>query len=154
MSWRAMQVNRAVKRHDPELYALNKDGVIHVFRYSRRFESHRLDDESYITWSREAPHYILSLTHNWKMAGRPVDWGILPLQAKLKAMDLWNRDIAGDLEKDYIKDQEGSERDLRNNIEAFLYDYRREFAKATDGINTGNLDKKFDKRRFKDGSRK
>lgn len=66
--------------------------------------------------------------------------------ARLQALDLWANGItADDVIEQHEKWEKSKEKDLRNNIESFLGDFRRQFAKATDGINTSNLKKLYRK---------
>ena len=88
------------------------------------------------------PHYVFSLTEDWSLQGRPVEWGILPIIERLKAIDLWNNGVtAEDVIQNYEEKAEKGKRHLRNNIEAFMSDFRRGFAKATDSVNTSLLPK-------------
>ncbi len=135
-------LTRNLKRHDSQLYA-DKDhtnNVISVFRKRVRYDVCSWDN-GYLLYSQPDKYLIFSLTHNWKSNGIPTDWGIEPVMARIKAMDLWNRDIASDLIKDYEKDKESEKRAQDNNIESFLYDFRSQFAKATNDVNTSTLSK-------------
>ena len=149
MSWRAKRVTSELRQFDRKLYALEEKGQINIYRHSVRMEEYEHEGVPFI-YTRRSPHYICSLTHNWKMNGTPVDWGLEPIRARFKAMDLWQRNLAEDLIKDYEKDAESKKRDFSNNMESFLYDFRSQFKKATADINTSTLDKT-DKRRLRDG---
>lgn len=75
-----------------------------------------------------------------------MEWGVEPVIARLRAMDLWNSGItADDIIEQHEKADEQELKDFRNNIESFLLDFRRQFAKATDGVNTSLLEKKYRK---------
>jgi hypothetical protein len=130
---KAKSLTGYLKHYDGELFAVcNKPPRIDVYRQSRDKLS--------------PPHFIFSLTDNWTAQGRPVDWGVEPVISRLRAMDLWNSGVtADDVLKQNEMVEEGKSRDLRNNIESFLLDFRRQFAKATDGINTSTLDKTYRK---------
>lgn len=148
---RAERVTRTIKQHDRLLYCeRGREGKLCVYRKSERVESYRLDDKSVLHFVRPAPHFIFALTHNWHLSGRDVDWGIEPIMARLKAIDLWNRDLAEEIIQDEEKRLDGLARDRKNTVESFLLDYRRQFAKAFDGVNTANMDKKKDSRRLGD----
>lgn len=145
---RAERITRAIKLHDPLLYCeRGEEGKLCIYRMSERVESHRLDDESVLHFVRPTPYFVFALTDNWRLAGEPRDWGIEPIMARLKALDLWNRDLAGDLIAAEMKERESLERERQNSIESFLLDFRKQFQKTFDGVNTANMDKKKDSRR-------
>jgi len=129
MQGRVKDVTRAVKQHDPCLYAQEtKPGRIDLYRKNRE--------------SLSPPHYLMSLTHNWQAEGRPVDWGIEPIMHRLRAMDLWRDDnFVEQFVADNEKEEMSRERSRKNNVESFLYDFRKQFQKATNEINTSTLEK-------------
>lgn len=140
---RVERLTRELQKHDRELYAnWIPDKCIAIYRKSKSYEApQRLDDGSWLRVCRFAPHFVFALTDTWTMNGERVDWGIEPVMARIRAMDLWNRDVAGDLIHQYKKDDESAERDGRNNIESFLYEFRGQFAKSFKDVNTSNLNK-------------
>lgn len=143
---RAERITREIQSHDRLLYCeRNEAGRLCVYRKSTRYETYHLSDDATLVWARPTPYFVFALTHNWKIDGRPVDWGLCPIMARLKAIDLWNRDLAEEIIQDEEKRIESMARDRRNTTEAFLLDFRRQFAKAFDGVNTANMAKK-DKR--------
>lgn len=137
MDSRVRTLTRHLKAHDSQLYAAcHKEGRIDIYRKSSYGES--------------PPHLIFPLTDNWAVSGRPVEWGIEVILARINAMDLWRSDsVAEDLIKSYEKRSEAQERDRKNNMESFLYDFAPQFAKATNDINTSCLEK-IDGRREKE----
>lgn len=135
-------ITKMVKAYDSELRAeCIKPPRIDIYRQSRDKLS--------------PPHYIFSLTDDWSPKGRPVEWGTEPILAHLKAIDLWNSGVGIEEVISHNEKVDASkDRDRMNNIEAFLKDWRRQFAKATDNVNTGTL-KKIDKRKeIENGYRK
>lgn len=142
---RAERVSKAVKRYDPKLYCERREGKLCVLRKSSRVETYDVDG-LLIDFVRPAPSFVFALTHNWKMNGEPVEWGLLPIIERLRMNDLWSRDLADECIRATEKATESKEREKASNNEAFLKDFRRQFAKATDGINTANL-AKIDRRR-------
>ena len=152
---RESRITKEVQKHDPKLYcAKNAEGTLCVYRRGVRFEAYEFDGDVMI-YTRPAPHFVFALTDNWKTNGRSVEWGLEPIQARLKAIDLWNRPtLADELIESYEQDEKSAERDLDNSIEAFLKDYRREFARTFNDVNTSTMNKKLDKRRLKDGNHK
>lgn len=128
---RLYQLNRALKAFDSELEARSQEPPrIDIFRQGRDKVA--------------PPYYIFSLTENWGLRGKPVEWGIEPILARLKAIDLWNQGVTSvdNLVAEQERVEEGKMRDFRNNTESFLKDFRRQFARATNDVNTALMDKK------------
>lgn len=135
---RAYKITKELKKHKSDLFCkLGDDQKLHI--YQERFPE---------------DIYVCSLTDNWNKNGEPCDWGILPIINKLKAHDMasdggvefWNMIV-----KDYEKNAESKRRDFDNSVESFLYEFRPQFARATNDVNTACL-AKLDKRRIRDGS--
>lgn len=121
---RVKSISRAVKAYDSELFAvMHKPPRVDVYRQNRDKLS--------------PPHFIFSLTEDWTTKTRPIEWGIEPVIARLRAMDLWQSGVTLDaLIQEDEKKEESKKRAMRHNVESFLYDFRGQFAKATDGVNT------------------
>lgn len=136
MDGRVKEINRLVSGYDKYLYARRDRGVIHIYRK--------------IPGNSAAPHHrVCSLTDDWTIKGNPREWGLEVISARLRAMDLWKDETVVDrIEKDLKGAEQTEERELKNNVESFLKDFRRQFAKATNGINTSSLDR-FDRRALK-----
>lgn len=150
MSYRARRITSAIKPIDAKLYAHHDGKCIRIFRESYEYRREALN--SYIGFWNVVrnDHLVMSLTDNWGVNGKPVDWGILPICARLKALDLWNNDnLINKIFIDEEKDKISREKNFRNNVESFLGDFRSQFAKATNDINTSSLSK-IDKRRIGD----
>ena len=136
-------ITKELKRYDPKLFCDElQEGKLAVFRKSNRVESYIMDDGSVLGFYRPAPFMIFCLTHNWLPSGEPVEWGVLPILKRLRDGDLWHRDVAGDIEKNEERIKEANERDLKNQTESFLYDFRDQFKKTFNEVNTANLNKK------------
>lgn len=100
----------------------------------------------------EPPRYVCSLTHNWNANGTPVDWGIEPIKARIKAIDLCadgGHKLWAEMQKSYEDLEASKERDRKNTIEANLYELHSQFKGALKDINTSSM-AKLDKRRMKD----
>lgn len=96
------------------------------------------------------PHFIFALTDDWTWRSPAREWGIEVVLNRLKAMDLWKDETVVDrFMQQTEKNEESEKRQVRNSIEDFLYDFRKDFAKATNHINTSSL-AKTDKRRMGD----
>jgi len=137
-----------IQEYDRELYAKKVDGRIDIFRRTYEYVPYEVDDVV-IHIPREVPYRVFCLTDSWKPWGKPVDWGIEPILAKLRRSDLWKRDLSSEFTSHNEKIEEAEARHRRNETEAFLLDRRSEIAKAWGDINTSILDKKTD-RRYRD----
>lgn len=148
------RLNKEVKAYDKELYVeRTPDGRIDLWRKGYRWEHFEFESAN-ILYARPQPHLIFSLTENWTVHGRPVEWGVEPVMSRLKELDAWRDDSSFDrMVREREKLKENEERALRNEIRAAAYDMRRDFAKATNDINTSALEK-VDSRRNRDGYRK
>ncbi len=127
--------NRHLKSYDPSLFVdRNDNGVLCVFKKDRIGKS-----------------YIFALTDTWSLNGRPIPLGIDRVLDHVRRIDRTQRDMAIQ-EADALNEKidQSKKRHMKNEIEAFVKDSRRAFAKATDGILTHSLDKSETKRRIKD----
>lgn len=129
MGSRQKQLDRAVKTHDSLLFVQEtKPGRLDIYRKS--------------SLNSEAPHFIFALTDDWTPTGRPVEWGVDVVVNRLKAHDLWrDENFVNQVIKDGEQAAESKERSFRNSVEAFVSEFRRDFARATSDINTSNLNK-------------
>jgi hypothetical protein len=140
---RAERITEHVKIHDRELYcAKSEEGKLCVYRKSTRWETYDLGNGDVLHFARPAPHFIFALTDNWKMDGKPVERGLLNITERLCWMDSWKRDLADEAIRQQEKAEQSSARKRRNDNEAFFSDFRKQFARATDGVNVSNLEKK------------
>ena len=139
---REKSLTKKLKAYDRELLVKrHESGVLCVYRKSNMFD--RMDfNGKKLYVSRAFDQYIMALTDNWSTNGNPVDWGVEPLLCRIKAMDLWaNPQISAELINSYQIAEETKKRDHKNNVESFLRDFRSQFAKATNDINTSTLSK-------------
>lgn len=129
MDSRAKEVNRVVSLYDRELFAKRENnGAIHIYRKTGR--------------SADPYHFVTALTNNWTVRGTPRDWGLEVIQNRLAAHDLWkNETIVDRVNAEAEQNALSRERAMNNSVESFLYDFRRQFARATDGVNTSSLAK-------------
>lgn len=139
---RTERISRVVKTYDPKLYCERSgEGKLCVYRKSSRIETYDVDGQS-IQFVRPTPYFVFALTHNWKMNGRPVEWGIEPILARLNAIDLWKRDLAGESIQNSEDYSANKERDLHNSVESFLYEFRSQFKETFKDVNTASMKKK------------
>jgi hypothetical protein len=144
---RENRITKEIKLLDHKLFC-EKDrlGVFHVMREGFRHESYEFG-EDVIRFLIPDPKHIVSLTHNWSISGEPVEWGLEPLIKKLREIDGWNEDApVNHLREGMERDHESKARDRQNEAESFLKDFRKQFAKTFDDVNTSNMEK-IDKRR-------
>lgn len=147
-------LNRNLQRHDRELYAQRRpDGMICVYRRGKRQHYFEWQGDTY-GYLIDSPSFVFALTDNWTTSGSPRAWGVLPVLARLRAIDLWNNEeYLDEVDEQNERIERSKQRDLSNNVEAFVRDFRREFARATNDINTSTLDKSEKRRRKRDGIR-
>lgn len=146
--WSDIRINQEIKKHDAKLFVF-RDPVTDS-RYICR-EPDRLEASDYNQYlsdgSELRTQFILGFTSDWTMRGSSVEWGIEPVMQRLLEMDSWRDDSMGDsLRKERERKKEDRARMRRNDIRATAADLRKEFAKATNDVNTSSLDK-IDKRR-------
>lgn len=143
-----------LKRYDPDLYCdHNRDGVICVFRKAKRYEPVCVDDGFKFLNLTVDRQYVCALTENWSLSTKPRQWGIDHVLTKIRQIDCQANEQmfeAMDAANDAVDAAE--KRKLRNEIEAFWIDNRREFAKATDDILVHSLSKDEPRKRKKDRS--
>ena len=142
---RIRRLSFEVRKYDPALYVDWINDRICVLRRTKRVESYEVDGETIINYA-DSPHFVFALTDTWQTTGNPVDWGIEPIMSRIKEHDLWNNPgQIEDLLKKTEQHKEGLARDRHNMIESFAIDYRREFQRQHNDVNTANL-KKTDRR--------
>lgn len=138
---RAEDITSFIKRYDAKLYCeKNGEGKLCIFRMGESLESYDVDGTTY-HFVRPTPYLVFALTDDWSLSGAPADWGSLPILAKLKRSDLWQRDIMRASLESGEKAKASRDREADNHIESYLSDNRREFARITNDINTSTLNK-------------
>lgn len=132
--WYTKRYTEAVREHDSYLFADRLPcGAIGIFRKTAI-----------------GPQIIFALTDTWVETGTPVYWGVEVVLNRLRAHDLWKSgNVFDEIEAEDKREEEAKERALKNSTESFLIDFRKQFARATDGINTSTLAKN-DRRRMGD----
>lgn len=143
MSHRARRITDAVQTYDRLLYAKDDGRAIRIFRKGKAYRPEQLSYDVKVWNLISDDHLVMSMTDTWGVNGKRVDWGIEPIMARLRALDLWNSDNLANrfFEQEEI-DQKSRERQMRNSTEAFLYDFKSQFARATNDVNTSNLSKR------------
>jgi hypothetical protein len=150
MDAKLTQLSRLLKRYDSDLFPKRSmDGALGVYRKKKRYQFFDFQG-SVLLYSQEYDELILPVTDTWVETGVPVDWGIEPILWQIQKTDSWRDDTQYDR---FCQEREerkrNRERAFRNEIRAIASDTRREFAEATNEINTSTLDK-IDSRRRKD----
>jgi hypothetical protein len=140
MSWRVIRLTQELKKHDKCLFAKQiNTGMVQVWRQADKWDA---SDLSYEETSRSLPmQFITALTDTWKLDGVPVERGIEPVLNRIRHMDSWNQGSSLDaMRKRREKEKEDKQRQKRNENRAIAADLRKEFAAATNDINTASLD--------------
>lgn len=131
-----LRLNRNIKAYDRDLYAVKgANGVVQIMRKTNNTDAFLYGD-SIIARDQ----LVFALTDSWKLSGRPVEWGIDPILRKLSEMDAWSKErIYEDLVRTRERNEELRRRRNQNELRALAADCRKEFAKATNDINTSTL---------------
>lgn len=131
-----------IQKYDPALYVYrNVEGKALIMRQGSRLEDsdYGMDD---LDDSLRNPQLILALTDNWRLTGKPVDWGMEPILDRLRSMDSWRDDKwITERKRNRERDEETQKQSKRNEFRAIAADLRKEFAQATNDINTSTLEK-------------
>lgn len=143
MAHRAKRITDAIQALDYELYAKDDGVAIRIYRKCKELRSEALTPDVQVLNVVRNDHLVMSLTDTWGVKGKRVDWGIEPILARIKALDLWNsNNMATEFFAQEEQDAKSKERKLRNSTEDFLYDFKDQFAKATNDINTSGFSKR------------
>lgn len=145
---RVRTITSHLRRYDPDLYADRAtDGIITVYRKYRTYIPYSYEGKNLYV-STIVPQWIMALTRDWSANTQAIDWGIEPLLSKIKTMDQWRKDSALDESRRHNEmAAKIKERSFRNNVRALAADVRRDFAKATNDINTASMAKKSNRRK-------
>lgn len=146
------RINRHLKLYDKSLYSYrNFHGKVLIMRKADRLEASDYGQDD-IDLAELRPQYLFALTTDWNVHSPAVEWGIEPLMQKLKSMDVWRDDQwVKNRRRDNERVNADQKRIRRNELKATAADMRRDFAKATNDINTSTLEK-VENRRFSDGN--
>lgn len=142
VDWRVKRITQELRKWDRTLFAHRRpDGTIQVLRQAERFSAADALSEAPDLASLR-PQFILALTDNWNLTGKAVDMGLEPLMRRIMDMDLWrDPDSVNQMRARRERAERDKQRARRNEIRALAADMRRDFARATDGINTGGMEK-------------
>lgn len=145
--WRIFRLTQELQKHDRCLFAKKTSaGMTQVWRMVNHWASADLDTAGN---NSRPTQFIFALTHDWSLTGQPVDWGIEPVMHQILERDLWSKvSYLADMRKQRERNKDIKEQSTRNEIRARAADMRKEFAQATNEINTSNLEK-VEKRRTK-----
>jgi hypothetical protein len=151
MDSRVRILTKHLKKYDSDLFAERLDnGVIQISRHKNYWIPFQYEGKKYL-YAKSVPHYVTVLTDTWLVTGKPRDWGIEPLMARIRDMDGYRNDTMLDQVRAVRERNEADKlRGMRNDFRAIAADMRKDFAKATSDINTSTVNK-IDKRRLKDG---
>lgn len=146
MDMRVNRITQELKKHDRTLKAIRTNtGMIQVWRTAESWRAADLIDGE--SDSSQPMQFITALTDNWNVTGIPIDLGIDPLMWKIQEMDSWSKEsMLDEMRRGRERAKEDRQRVRKNENRAIAYDLRKEFANATNEINTSTLEK-IDKRR-------
>lgn len=138
LEWSDKRIEKALKAHDSKLFVIKTHrGVLQVYREPEKSLGLYRPD---ISGSIPTPMLVFCLTDNWRLDGRPVRWGVEPVMNRLRAMDSWADSLSFDEMKSNRERLEADEsRQRTNEFRAIAADMRRDFAKATNDINTSTI---------------
>jgi hypothetical protein len=141
MGWRIKRLTQELQKHDRCLFAQEtSNGMVQVWRKADRWGAADLLREE--TGFSQPLQFITALTDNWKLDGIPVDHGIDPLMFRIRQMDSWQQGTQLEaMRKRRDSEDEDRKRQRNNENRAIAADLRKDFAKATNDINTSILEK-------------
>ena len=143
------RLTREVKKYDRKLYAMKGDkGKILIMRESYFAKPYYIDDKTYFYYPHRDDHLVFPLTDNWLMSGTPGYRGTIPVMERLKMIDLWNRDVVGEMREHNEKVKESKARDFRNRTEDVLHEAHGNLKKAWSDLNVSSLDKTYNERKY------
>jgi hypothetical protein len=144
MDQKLRQVSQLLKRYDSELIVKRYlDSSLGIFRKRRGWDFFHFDGETkYALWfSVDFEDLVIPCTDNWTDLGKPVDQGIEPIFWKVQQLDGWRYDDYEDFVAGRAERKRNRDRAFKNEMRARAADLRREFAKATNDINTSTIEK-------------
>lgn len=146
--------NRVVRSYDRELYAQrSEDGLVSILRKNFRYVAYDIDGAS-VHVLTPSPEFVFALTDNWTKRGQPRQWPADDVLFRIREIDHWaKQDLMEELERQNEEIEKKKRRHIRNEMEAFASDFRKDFARATNDINVSILDKSEKRRRIRDGKR-
>jgi hypothetical protein len=156
-----MRLNREVRFYDPLLSV----EVVEVRKkrpdYDEKTHQTPLITEMQLHLKRRksrndpAEEFLVALTRDWTTKSEPVDWGIEPLLAKIKDMDIHNRggeDLFEEIDKVNQKEEALADSGRRHMAEEGARVLHESFKKSMAYINTAGMQdprmKKLKKRHF------
>jgi len=130
---RASRLTQFLRQYDKALYVLKAGTMLQIWR--REWPLVRgMTPVS----ARPLEQFILAITDDWTLGGKPVEWGIEPILDQLKFMDSWRDDSYYDRMMRYRENEEKlKQRSKQNNLRALAMDSRRDIAKASDTLRFG-----------------
>lgn len=147
---------KSLRRYDKDLFAgRTKDGVLCVFRKTKRYEPVVVSDSFKILNLKEDKVFVFALTDTWTLAGVPRMWGVDHVLNRVKQIDTQaNERFFEEMEEKNEAVDKSQKRKFRNEAEAFWADNRKEFIKAVDTTygTTVSLSRDEPRKRLKDRS--
>ena len=143
-------LNRAVYGYSKDLRVKKSiDDIYCIYKQELIPEAYRING-SWLIYQKPIQSFVMALTEDWSLRSKRCEWGIEPVMARLRAIDLWsNHNFIDEIIDSHQKSMESKKRDFKNNTESFLYDFHSEFKKTFAYTNVSSL-KKIDRRRLDD----
>lgn len=143
---RVERLTKEVRSYDRELYCKKEGNAILLCRKKVLWEDFSFNGSQFF-YSRSFPEVIFCLTDDYTQKGNPVDMGIDHVLNRIKSIDGWSdQSDSHKIIDRLLKSEETKEKDQRNSYESFAYEWRDEFKKAFEDVNTSSLEK-LDRRR-------
>lgn len=139
----AERMTKEIKKYDKDLILLRDDhGRLSLWREVNQVEYFDLDGISF-GYSYPKKQLVFHMTNNFSASGKPVEWGLVPVLNRLRAMDLKSRpewfEEFMNLEE---KEAKSKERDFENTVESFMYEFRDSVKKTFSDTNTSLMNKR------------
>ena len=142
---RTRTLTKHLKGYESKLFAERDDEtkVIHVMREGTITLGPLHYGEFKFKYTKSSAHYIMSLTDNWTLSGKPREWGIDQVIARLREIDSWNRArMFEEMREGREKTSKTQEKDRINKHEAWLRDNKNIFKRAFNDINVSSINSK------------
>lgn len=133
------RLTRELRKFDRDLFARRDGEFVNVYRWRKFYQRHDLEGGTALFVVDRQPGYIMSLTSNWSLTGKPVAWGIEPIMQRIQEIDAHNRDVYANLMAEREKAEKSKERAESGHFEDIARETRNEFKQAFADYNVSQL---------------
>jgi hypothetical protein len=134
------RLNQELRFYDRELHAKDDGDRVNVYRYRKAYDKHEIHGGAVVFVLKKQSEYVMSLTDNWALSGRPVLRGIEQVMSRIREIDSHNR---SDWFEEFKREREiidqSIERKQKSDCEAIASETRTEFKKAFNDYNVSSL---------------